>query len=86
MLNKFWIFIDVRLNVCLCNLNINKVVEDILILKKKYLVFFYSILRNSLYMVKDIILEIIYGRFVGNLLIIYFLLFYEMVIECEFLI
>lgn len=86
MLNKFWIFIDVRLNVCLCILNINKVVEDILILKKKYLVFFYSILRNSLYMVKDIILEIIYGRFVGNLLIIYFLLFYEMVIECEFLI
>lgn len=67
MLNKFWIFIDVRLNVCLCNLNINKVVEDILILKKKYLVFFYSILRNSLYMVKDIIFEIIYGRFIGNL-------------------
>lgn len=37
-------------------------------------------------MVKDIIFEIIYGRFIGNLLINYFLLFYEMVIECEFLI
>lgn len=63
--NKFWIFTDVRLNVCSCNLNINKAVEDIPILKKKYLAFSYSILRNSLYMAKDIISEIIYGRFVG---------------------
>lgn len=38
--NKFWIFTDVRLNVCSCNLNINKAVEDIPILKIKYLDFF----------------------------------------------
>lgn len=83
--NKFWIFTDVRLNVCSCNLNINKAVEDIPILKKKYLAFSYSILRNSLYMAKDIISEIIYGRFVGNLLITHPSLLHEMVIECEFL-
>lgn len=83
--NKFWIFTDVRLNVCSCNLNINKAVEDIPILKKKYLAFSYSILRNSLYMAKDIISEIIYGRFVSNLLITHPSLLHEMVIESEFL-
>lgn len=36
---KFWKFTDVRLNVCSCNLNINKAVEDIPILKIKYLDF-----------------------------------------------
>lgn len=83
--NKFWKFTDVRLNVCSCNLNLNKAVEDIPILKKKYLAFSYSILRNSLYMAKDIISEIIYGRFVSNLLITHPSLLHEMVIECEFL-
>lgn len=38
--NKFWIFTDVRLNVCSCNFNINKAEEDIPILKIKYLDFF----------------------------------------------
>lgn len=36
-------------------------------------------------MAKDIISEIIYGRFVGNLLINHSSLLHEMVIECEFL-
>lgn len=38
--NKCWKFTDVRLNVCSCNLNINKAVEDIPILKINYLDFF----------------------------------------------
>lgn len=36
-------------------------------------------------MAKDIISEIIYGRFVSNLLITHPSLLHEMVIECEFL-
>lgn len=64
--NKFWIFTDVRLNVCSCNLNIKKSCRRYSNLKDKIFRFF-PILRNSLYMAKDIISEIIYGRFVGNL-------------------
>lgn len=64
--NKFWIFTDVRLNVCSCNLNIKKSCRRYSNLKDKIFRFF-PILRNSLYMAKDIISEIINGRFVGNL-------------------
>lgn len=38
--NKFWKFTDVRLNVCSCKVNLNKAVQDIPILKIKYLDFF----------------------------------------------
>lgn len=84
MSNKFWIFTDVRLNVCSCNLNIKKSCRRYSNLKDKIFRFF-PILRNSLYLAKDIISEIIYGRFVGNLLITHPSLLHEMVIECEFL-